>query len=341
MNRFLGDTLLKKGCIPDEVYRELFPSGSTPGVLYGLPKVHKENCPTRPIISAIGTYNYKLAKFLVPLLKPFANNQCTVTDSLSFAKEISSFPNNSFVMASFDVSSLFTCIPLNEVIDICINLLFDEQITIYYKNCKLDRSNFHKLLTFPGRENYFLSNGKLYNQVDGVAMGSPLGPSLANIFMSFLEEIYLNDCPSHFKPILYRRYVDHTFCLFRNSKDIDLFLNYINKAHPNIKSTVEVENCQSFPFLDVRVSKTASGFSTSLFRKKTFTGLFSDFSSPTPKWYKITLIKALVFRTFHICSSYENFHIEIVKIKSILLNNCFPRPLVDSVIRSFLNKEFP
>ena len=171
--RFLRDTLLKKGCIPDEVYRELFPSGSTPGVLYGLPKVHKENCPTRAILPAIGTYNYKLAKFLVPLLKPFANNQYTVTDSFSFAKEISSFPNNSFVMASFDVSSLFTCIPLNEVIDICTNLSFDEQNIIYYKDCKLDRSNFHKLLTFAIKENHFLFNGKLYDQVDGVAIGSP------------------------------------------------------------------------------------------------------------------------------------------------------------------------
>ena len=323
MNRFLGDTLLKKGFIPDEVYRELFPSGSTPGVLYGLPKVHKENCPTRPILSAIGTYNYKLAKFLVPLLKPFANNQCTVTDSLSFAKEIFSFPNNSFVMASFDVSSLFTCIPLNEVIDICTNLLFDEQNTIYYKDCKLDRSNFHKLLTFHVRENYFLSNGKLYNQVDGVAMGSPLGPSLANIFMSFLEEIYLNDCPSHFKPILYRRYVDHTFCLFRNSKDIDLFLNYINKAHPNIKFTVEVENCQSFPFLNVRVSKTASGFSTSLFRKKPFTGLLSDFSSSTPKWYKITLIKALVFRAFTFARRMKIFTLKLLRSKVFCLTIVF------------------
>ena len=98
-------------------------------------------------------------------------------------------------------------------------------------------------------------------------------------------------------------YVDDKFCLFRNSKNIGLFLNYINNAHPNIQFTVEVENCQSLHFPDVRVSKAASGFSTSLFRKKTFTGLFSDFSSLTPKWYKINLLNALVFRAFRICSS--------------------------------------
>ena len=338
--RFLRDSLLKKGVIPDEVYRELYPSGSTPGVLYGLPKVHKDNCPTRPILSAIGTYNYKLTKFLVPLLQPFASNQYTVTDSFSFAKEISSFHNNSFYMASFDVSSLFTCIPLDEVIDMCVNLLFDEHDTISYNDCKFNRNNFRKLLTFAVKENHFLFNGKLYDQVDGVAMGSPLGPSLANIFMSVLETKYLNDCPSYFKPFLYRRYVDDTFCLFKDSKDVDLFLDFINKAHPNIHFTVEVETCQSLPFLDVHVTKTTTGFSTSLFRKKTFTGLFSDFSSLSPKWYKTNLIYALVFRAFHICSSYENFHAEIVRIKSILHKNCFPGPLIDSIIRSFLNKQF-
>ena len=65
--RFLRDKLLKQNSIPEEIYKELFPSGSTPGVLYGLPKVHKTNCPARPILSTIGTYNYKLAKFFVPI----------------------------------------------------------------------------------------------------------------------------------------------------------------------------------------------------------------------------------------------------------------------------------
>ena len=104
-----------------------------------------------------------------------------------------------------------------------------------------------------------------------------------------------------------------------NSKDIELFLNYINKAHPNTQFTVEVGNCHSLPFLDVHVSKTASGFSTSLFRKKTFTGLFSDFSSLTPKWYKFNLVNALVFRVFHICLSYENFTSKLLRSKVFCL----------------------
>ena len=72
---FLRDNLLKGKCNSEEVYCELFLWGSTPVILYGLPKVHKETSPVRPILSAIGIYNYKLAKFLVPPLKPYTCNQ--------------------------------------------------------------------------------------------------------------------------------------------------------------------------------------------------------------------------------------------------------------------------
>ena len=102
--RLLRDKLLKENRISEEVYQQLCPSGSTPGILYGLPNVHKQDCPARPILSAIGTYNYKLAKFLVPILQPFTVDQYTVKDSFSFVKEITSTGNQGFV--SIQLNSL-------------------------------------------------------------------------------------------------------------------------------------------------------------------------------------------------------------------------------------------
>ena len=72
-------------------------------------------------------------------------------------------------------------------------------------------------------------------------MGSPLAPNLANILMSVLEKGYLNSCPSEFKPVPYRRYVDDTFCLFRNRDHVYSFLEYINRQHPTITCTYELE----------------------------------------------------------------------------------------------------
>ncbi len=339
--RFLRDKLLKQKSITNDVYKDLFQSGSTPGILYGLPKVHKINCPARPILSAIGTYNYKLAKFLVPILQPYTINEYVVKDSFSFVSEISSFTTDEqLVMASFDVSSLFTNIPLDETIDLCTDLVFHDNGKLKYRDCALNRSQFRKLLGFAVKENHFIFNGQLFDQIDGVAMGSPLGPSLANVFMSELEQRFLSNCPPECKPVLYRRYVDDTFCLFRNRDHIALFLNFINSQHPNIKFTYETETENSLPFLDVLVTREGNCFTTSLFRKKTFTGLYTDFSSLAPDKYKKNLISVLLYRAFHICSTYKTFHDEIIRIKEILSKNKFPRALVDRIIKSFLDKTF-
>ena len=172
-------------------------------------------------------------------------------------------------------------------------------------------------------------------------MGSPLGPTLANIFTSALETRYLDECPPVFKSVLYRRYVDDTFfCLFKDPEHINSFLQHINSFHPNIKFTVEVENDTSLPFLDVSILKNRDGFSTSLYRKSTFTGLYADFGSLIPNKYKINLINVLIYRAFHICSTYANFQKELCSIKTFLLDNCFPKSLIDRVIRTFLNNQF-
>ncbi|XP_069995971.1 uncharacterized protein [Penaeus vannamei] len=75
--------------IGEMTYNLLTISGSRPGRLYGLPKIHKIGQPLRPIISAIGAFNYNLAKFLVQLITPLTTNEYTIENSFSFIKEIS------------------------------------------------------------------------------------------------------------------------------------------------------------------------------------------------------------------------------------------------------------
>ena len=83
-------------------------------------------------------------------------------------------------MASFDVSSLFTNIPLDETIDYADAYVCND--------CSFNKEQLRKLLQLAVKENHFLFNRRLYDQIDGMAMGSPLGPTLANIFMSVLEQ---------------------------------------------------------------------------------------------------------------------------------------------------------
>ena len=110
-------------------------------------------------------------------------------------------------MASFDVVSLF---PINETIGIISDAIFSDHKLFH----GLDRSMFEKRLSLSVKNCHFIFNGRLYQQVDSVAMGSPLGPLFANIFMSFHEQKWLNNCPSSFKTLLYRPYADDCFLLF-------------------------------------------------------------------------------------------------------------------------------
>ena len=104
-------------------------------------------------------------------------------------------------MASFDVESLFTNIPLYEIINICINELFpDPDSTI----SGIARQDFRKLLELLSTtESFFIFNGCYYKPIYGLAIGSPLGPSLANAFMCFYEKFWLDECPQEIKPLYY------------------------------------------------------------------------------------------------------------------------------------------
>ena len=72
-------------------------------------------------------------------------------------------------------------------------------------------------------ESFFIFDGKFYEQCHGVAMGSPLAPILANAFMCHFENIWLENCLAHIKPIVYRKFFDDTFLLFRTKYHVEKF----------------------------------------------------------------------------------------------------------------------
>ena len=169
-------------------------------------------------------------------------------------------------------------------------------------------------------------------------MGSPLGPTLANAFMSFYEQKWINQCPSHFKPVFYRRYVDDTFVLFKDREHCNSFLKYLNNQHGNIQFTCEMETNGVLPFLDVLVRREGSSLSTAVYRKPTFTGLGMKFTSCLPLSYKVNLVKTLVNRAYQISSSYFNFHEEVCFLKRYFCNNGFPLNVVEKTMGNTITK---
>ena len=338
VNDFLKQ-LVGSRSISESVYENICANGASPARLYGLAKIHKElvrGIPKfRTIISQIGSPTYKLAKFLTKYITPHTTNDYTLKDSFKFSSIINQ-QNHHLFMASLDVDSLFTNVPLDETIEIVIN-------KVYGRKRKIDdirKCDFREMLKIATKGSIFYFNGDYYRQVDGVAMGSPLGPALANIFLSHHEVNWLKRCPSMYSPQFYKRYVDDIFVLMRNKEDLLSFLDYMNTKHRNMSFTYELEEDSSLSFLDIHVYRSNNCFETSIHRKSTFSGVYLHFRSFMPPEYKLGLISTLLYRCFTLVSCYEKFHLEVVKLKEIINKNGYPMRVIDSCIKKFLMKRF-
>ena len=322
--------LHKKGQLDDATYKQIRPTGSNPSKLYGLPKIHKEGTPLRPIISQIGSYTYELAKFLVPILSPLASNKYSIKDSFSFVQDLLTITSAPY-MCSFDVVSLFTNIPLEETIEICLNKLYATTDKVH----NITKDNLRKLILYASKGNQFIFDNKYFDQIDGVSMGSPLGPILANIFTCHFESTAIAEYLGTL-PLNYYRYVDDCFLIFCTKAQCDVFFNYLNSRHPNIKFTKEVENDNSLPFLDIKIIRDEhSLLSTSVYHEPTFSGLYLQWKSFVPKQYKISLVNCLLYRAWRICSDSRLFNNEVGFIKSTLMANGYPTNFLNSCIHKF------
>ena len=174
------DTLreMKKRFVPASTY----PSSARPGRYYGLAKLHKiasrldeagivDELPMRPVISNIGTATYELSRYLAGLSKPLTRSEFSVDSSKEFVDTLrtQTLPPG-FCLVSFDVVSLFTKVPLDFTIELILKKIYEDRVI----TTKISRQQMKKLLLMCTKEMHFSYNGRMYQQVDGVAMESPL-----------------------------------------------------------------------------------------------------------------------------------------------------------------------
>ena len=113
--------------------------------------------------------------------------------------------------------------------------------------------------------------------------------------------------------------------MFRSRDHVKKFVDYMNTKHPNIHFTFEIEDRNSLSFLEIKIVRNTEkkAFETSVYRKSTFSGVFTNFKSFIPMTYKTGLLETMLFRCFSICSSYEKFHEEIAKLKKNFKRNSY------------------
>ena len=166
----------------------------------------------RLILSTTGTYNYKLAKWLDEKLKPLSTKEHTIGAIFSFADDLQEMEiRDRDILVSYDVSALFTNVPVDETIGILAREAFKDDWFKKEYNLNITEADLIELLDVSTKNQLFqFFQGALYEQVDGVAMGSPLGPLMANAFMCNIKEQLTNQ---NKLPTFYKRYVDDTLSI--------------------------------------------------------------------------------------------------------------------------------
>ena len=159
----------------------------------------------------------------------------------------------------------------------------------------LQSQNLKQLLCLATKESYFIFNGLLYKQINGVAMGSPLRTSLADAFLSYHERNWLNNWPQGFTPVFYRRYIDDIFILFKSNDNLKYFQDFLNSCHINKSFSMETKEENKLSFLFVEVIREQSKFTTTIYRQPTFSGVYSNFESFLPSVYKLGIVYTLIY----------------------------------------------
>ena len=321
-------TLLKKikteGGLNKATYKRLYPTGAGSPKFYGLPKVHKQGTPLRPIVSSIGAATYQTAKELSRILKPLVGRSGHhIHKNQDFLQDLKSIQLASDeVMMSFDVKALFTSVPIEPALKIIEKLLKEDHSL--QSRTTMSIQHIMDLLGLCLRSTYFTFRGKFYEQVEGAAMGSPISPIVANLYMEEFESRAIQSSPN--PPLLWRRFVDDTFVIMKKCHREE-FLQHLNSVDKNIQFTAEEPGPErALPFLDILIKPDQEGrLHTTVYRKPTHTDQYLHWDSLHPVSSKYSVVGTLHHRAKTICSDQQLLKEEEEHLTKALMKCKYPR----------------
>ena len=299
------------------------------GYCYGTVKTQKPGNKLRPIISQIPTPTYNIAKKLCRILTPYVPATYSLSSATDFL-DIIKASNAAGTIASLDVESLFTNVPVDRTINYIIERVYNNDTT---PPLDIPEEVLRGLLQCCTKEAPFTCpRGQKYQQVDGVAMGSPLGVLLANFYMGCVEEEVFDKIN---RPDIYCRYIDDIFIKTSNVEEIE-YLRTCLQEISGLKFTIENSAEGEMPFLDVLVKQNQENFTTTVYIKPTNTGQCLNGRSECPQRYKDSTIAAYMRRAITHCSGWKAVHDEITRSTNVLLKNGFTIEEIEKQVRKIM-----
>ena len=312
----------QSGGLSIQKYKQLYPTSAVPHKFYGLSKIHKTGTPLRPIVSSRGSITYGVAKELSHIIKSLVGQlPHHLKNTQHFIQQLQGKRLQAGEsITSFDVKALFTSVPVQPSIHIVQNRL--QQDTTLPQRTSMSIPQIISLLEFCLTHTCFLFQGKYYEQVQGAAMGSPISPLIANIFMEEFEVKAFQSFPH--PPSLWLRFVDDTFVINKAEDSQDL-LQHINSQDPHIQFTMEPTQQGSLPFLDTLVTiQPHNTFNTTIYRKPTHTDQYLHWDSNHHITAKQSVYNTLAHRAKTVSSTQDNLKKELTHIKTALHHCQFP-----------------
>ena len=223
-------------------------------------------------------------------------------------------------LGSFDVVSLFTCIPTHLAIEVVKERLdFDQSLP---ERTNLSIKNIIALQQFVLDNNFCVFQGDRFKQIFGCPMGSPVSAILANLVMEYVEEKALLSAPN--PPKWWFRYVDHSHVCVKREQ-VDEFHSHLNSINVYIKFTIEIESDGSNAFLDTKTTRQDDGSITvSVYRKATHTDRYLDFKSHHHPQHKHLVVPTLMDRAKNIPSTEEEALRKTKRVTEALTANNYP-----------------
>ena len=320
-------------------------------IFYLLPKLHKTPVVGRPIVSSVNYVTYHASRWLDYMLQPIMKaSPSYIKDSRDMVRLIETTSFNSFnsspVLVAIDVVSLYPSIPtINGIGKVC------SAIRRYQTKLKQEQrqmtSTQQRQFTPPLLQykvgfivsvlKWVLLNNivefdkHVYKQIQGTAMGTPVAVAYANIFLSELERSLMN-MPSTPTPLLFKRFVDDGFGVFRNAHDANKFVSNYNALQSTINLTKEVGDEVSFLDLVVyrgeRYNKSKR-LDIKLHQKQLNSYLYLPIYTFHPPHSKTSFIIGELQRYCRNSSNIEYFSNSKALFRQRLMSRGYPIPLIN------------
>jgi hypothetical protein len=310
-------------------------------VLYLMPKLHKTPVKTRPIVAAHSSIYTPVSKLCAEYFTYFyRESRIILPDTPTFIRKIMDIDfKNDYILATADVTNLYGEIPLDKLITTIQRLPIpcDKKLAKddYIGDATGFASDHHFPFCFAIREvlchNYVQFNGELYKQTKGVAMGSPIGPTCANLYMHTYVDHHLEKIPG---VIAAFRYLDDIFFVM-NGKDNALNLqDELNKIDPpHMKFTVEIDENQ-VSFLDVMVYKEGDELLVRPYAKPANKFLYLPYISFHADNNKLGFIKTELQRLIRNSSKVEDYYSSAKDFVNNLVARGYKRPFIARALGS-------